>query len=49
MICAEDELEKSEDHSGIMVLDSNAKIGQEFAGFIKADDYIIDIGVTANR
>ena len=49
MICAEDELEISEDHSGIMVLDPNAKVGQEFAEYIKADDYIIDIGVTANR
>lgn len=49
MICAEDELDISEDHSGIMVLDSKAKVGQEFADYIKADDYVIDIGVTANR
>ncbi|MFC2092833.1 phenylalanine--tRNA ligase subunit beta [Bacteroidota bacterium] len=49
MICAEDELEISEDHTVIMVLDPKAKIGQEFADYIKASDYIIDIGVTANR
>ena len=49
MICAEDELCISDDHTGILILDSKAKVGQEFAYFIKANDYIIDIGVSPNR
>ncbi|MDD5360868.1 MAG: phenylalanine--tRNA ligase subunit beta [Ignavibacteria bacterium] len=49
MICAEDELGLSEDHSGIMVLNPDAKAGQEFSNYIGADDYFIEIGVTPNR
>ncbi len=49
MICSAKELNLSDDHDGIMVLDSNAKIGQSFAEYIGADDYIYEIGVTPNR
>ena len=49
MICAQDELGLSEDHSGIMVLDKDAKIGMEFADYIGANDYLIEIGITPNR
>lgn len=49
MICAEDELELSDDHSGIMVLKGDAVPGTEFADYIGADDYFIEIGVTPNR
>lgn len=49
MICAEDELGLSDDHSGIMVLDNKAIIGKDFSDFIGADDIIIDIGITPNR
>ena len=49
MICAEDELGISDDHTGILVLDSKARVGQEFADYLDANDYIIDIGVSPNR
>ena len=49
MICAEDELGISEDHSGIMVLNHDARNGQKFADYIGTNDYIIEIGVTPNR
>ncbi len=49
MICAEDELELSDDHSGIMVLKEDAVPGTEFADYIGADDYFVEIGVTPNR
>lgn len=49
MICAEDELGLSDDHSGIMVLDKNAQSGIKFSDYIGANDYLIEIGVTPNR
>jgi phenylalanyl-tRNA synthetase beta chain len=49
MICSAKELNLSEDHNGIMVLDEKAKIGQDFAEYIGADDYVYEIGVTPNR
>lgn len=54
MICAEDELGLSDDHSGIMVLDPDAQIGQPFADYldardIQSSDAIIDIDLTPNR
>jgi phenylalanyl-tRNA synthetase beta chain len=49
MICAEDELGLSEDHSGIMILNKDAKVGQNFSDYIEANDYLIEIGVTPNR
>lgn len=49
MICSEKELNMSDNHDGIMVLDTKAKIGQKFADYIKANDVLFDIGITANR
>jgi phenylalanyl-tRNA synthetase beta chain len=49
MICAEDELGLSDDHTGIMVLKEDAIIGQAFADYIGCNDYIIEIGITPNR
>ena len=54
MICAEDELGLSDDHSGIMVLDTDADIGQPFPDYLDArgvnvTDAIFDIGLTPNR
>jgi len=49
MICAEDELGLSADHSGIMVLKSDAKLGQSFADYIGSNDYSVEIGITPNR
>ena len=49
MICAEDELGISTDHSGIMVLKENAEVGQSFSDYIGADDILFEIGITPNR
>ena len=49
MICAEDELGLSSDHSGIMVLSPDAPVGTDFADYSGHNDIIIDIGVTPNR
>ena len=54
MICAEDELGLSDDHSGIMVLDDAAPVGQPFAEYLQArglepDDAVLDIDLTPNR
>lgn len=49
MICAEDELGISDNHEGIMVLKNDARIGQNFAEYIKANDVFVEIGVTPNR
>jgi len=43
MICAPDELGVGSDHSGIMVLDSKAKIGQKFSDYLSYDDIIIEV------
>ncbi len=49
MICAEDELGISDNHSGIMVLEGTAIVGMNFADYIKANDVLFEIGVTPNR
>jgi len=49
MICSEKELNFSENHEGILVLKSDAKIGQSFAEYMKADDIVFEIGITPNR
>lgn len=50
MICAEDELGIGEDHSGIMVLPDDAKVGMPAADFLKIEtDYVFEIGLTPNR
>lgn len=50
MICAEDELGLGNSHEGIMVLDSNLKIGEPLAHvFEVADDQVFEIGLTPNR
>jgi phenylalanyl-tRNA synthetase beta chain len=54
MICAEDELGLSDDHSGIMVLDADAPVGQPFTAYLEArdidaQDTVLDIDLTPNR
>lgn len=48
MICAEDELGLSEDHSGIMVLDESCEIGKSLNNYLP-QTVILDIDLTANR
>ena len=49
MICSAKELELGDDHSGIMVLDTDLPVGTPFAKYLKQDDIIIEIGITPNR
>ncbi len=49
MICAEDELGIGTNHEGIMVLDSNAPVGEGFAKYMGLDDQILDIDILPNR
>jgi phenylalanyl-tRNA synthetase beta chain len=51
MICAEDELGLSDDHGGIMVLDSEKfEVGKNFADYFELiNDEVYEIGLTPNR
>lgn len=50
MICAEDELGLGNDHAGIMVLPSDAPLGQPLSSFLGIEaDYVFHIGLTPNR
>ena len=49
MICAEDELELSDDHTGIMVLDENLEEGTLITEALGFNDVILEIAVTPNR
>lgn len=49
MICSEKELGLSQDHSGIMVLDSSIPEGTPLAEALGIDDVMLEIGITPNR
>ncbi|GAG20082.1 unnamed protein product, partial [marine sediment metagenome] len=50
MICAEDELGLSDDHSGIIILEEQATLGQDFKEYlISSGDTTIDLDLTPNR
>ncbi len=49
MICAEDELLLSDDHSGIMVLDEKLVPGEKITDALNLNDVIFEIAVTPNR
>ncbi len=49
MICSEDELELSDDHSGIMVLDDSLEAGTPLTEALGLDDTILEIAITPNR
>ena len=50
MICAEDEIGLGDSHEGIMVLDSNAKVGQLASEYFNVEtDIVFEIGLTPNR
>jgi phenylalanyl-tRNA synthetase beta chain len=49
MICAEDELMLSDDHSGIMVLDEKFNPGNLITEALGLNDVIIEVAVTPNR
>jgi phenylalanyl-tRNA synthetase beta chain len=43
MLCAEDELGLGEDHTGILILNDKAKIGQSLAEYLKLEDVIFEV------
>lgn len=49
MICSEYELDLGKDASGIMVLDSAAKVGQPLAEYFGLNDVAYDVEITPNR
>jgi phenylalanyl-tRNA synthetase beta chain len=49
MICAEDELLLSDDHSGIMVLDEKLEAGKPITEVLNLNDVILEIAITPNR
>jgi phenylalanyl-tRNA synthetase beta chain len=49
MICAESELQLSENADGIMVLKESARVGTPLAEYLGMDDVAFEIGVTPNR
>ena len=49
MICAEDELLLSNDHTGIMVLDEKLEVGKPITDALNLNDVILDIAITPNR
>jgi phenylalanyl-tRNA synthetase beta chain len=49
MICAEDELELSDDHSGIMILNDEILAGTPVSEALKLNDVLLEIAITPNR
>lgn len=50
MLCSEKELGISEEHDGILELDSsNASVGMAFKQFLDTQDHVLEIGITPNR
>jgi len=49
MLCAEDELNISEDHGGIMELAADAPVGTDLREYLDLNDHIIDVDLTPNR
>ena len=49
MLCAADELGLGKDHSGIIILDKNAKIGESVNKYLGINDTIIEIKVLPDR
>ena len=49
MMCSERELGLGGDHSGIIELSSEARVGEPLHNWLAVSDYIIDINITPNR
>jgi len=49
MICSGKELNLSDDHDGILVLQTEVKNGTPFADIMNLNDVVFDIGITPNR
>ena len=49
MICSEKELGLGEDHAGILVLEGDAPIGEDFAAWVSRPDVVFELSITPNR
>jgi phenylalanyl-tRNA synthetase beta chain len=49
MICAEDELGLSDDHTGIIVLEGDAPLGASVFEYLGLDDAVLDFEITPDR
>jgi len=49
MVCSERELELSEDHSGIMVLDASTPLGTDMKSYLSGNDVSIELDLTPDR
>ena len=49
MICSERELGLSDDHSGIMVLDDDAPVGDSAINYLQMEDSVLRLDLTPNR
>ncbi|NQV30435.1 MAG: phenylalanine--tRNA ligase subunit beta, partial [Candidatus Marinimicrobia bacterium] len=49
MICSERELELSENHDGIMVLDDGAKLGTDMTSYLSGNDVSLELDLTPDR
>jgi phenylalanyl-tRNA synthetase beta chain len=49
MLCSERELGLSNEHAGILELDSHAPLGVDFAQWLQTADTVLDVEITPNR
>jgi len=49
MLLAEDELGLTNDHSGLMTLPSNLRVGDPLSSALTLPDWVLDVGITPNR
>lgn len=49
MVCSERELELSEDHSGIMVLEDDVQLGTDMKSYLSGNDVSIELDLTPDR
>lgn len=49
VLCAEDELGLSEDHSGLMILPPDAPLGKPLADVLGPPDHVLSLEITPNR
>lgn len=49
MLCAEDEIGLSQDHSGIMILPAEARVGRPVAEVLGPPDQVLNLEITPNR
>jgi len=49
MMCSEIELNLGEDTSGLMILDSNLKVGEKLGKALNLEDVVLELEITPNR